>query len=223
MRRSSLVLVAVLALGLGWLALAQDRQPQDKLPQPKKQSPTGKQGPGPLHFNVDQLIKDYDTNGDGYLERNEVPAYLREHFDELDTNKDGKLSREELEKGAALLQPRRRPSDVVYFLLEMSDCDDDCSGELQRMYDVLQKADKNKDGKLDADELKAMRQQLIEERVDNIMKELDTNKDGRISREEARGPIRHDFDQIDTNKDGFIDRDELMRAATERPKTRKEK
>jgi Ca2+-binding EF-hand superfamily protein len=91
------------------------------------------------------------------------------------------------------------------------------------MYDVLHRLDKNKDGKLDPQELSALREQMQEERVSNIMKELDTNGDGKISREEARGPIRRNFDHIDTNKDGFIDRDELMRAASERSPARKER
>src|SRR5262249_46267278 len=167
-----------------------------------------------------------DKNGDGFLQRDEVPAYLRDRFDELDTNKDGKLSREELEKGVAYLQPRRRTSDFLFILIETSDCDADCSGEIQRVYDALRKLDKNKDGKMDGEELKAARQEMLEERVDNIIKELDANKDGRISRDEARGPIKRNFDKIDTNKDGFIDRGELLRAASERvtgPQDKKER
>ncbi|HEV3445112.1 MAG TPA: EF-hand domain-containing protein [Gemmataceae bacterium] len=79
---------------------------------------------------------------------------MREHFDELDTDKDGKLSREELEKGAMTMAPRRRPSDVVYLLVETSDFDKEALPELQRMYDVLHRLDKNKDGKLDPQERK---------------------------------------------------------------------
>jgi Ca2+-binding EF-hand superfamily protein len=59
--------------------------------------------------------------------------------------------------------------------------------------------------------------------VDNIIKELDANKDGKIAKDEARGWIKTNFDRIDANKDGFVDRQELLRAATERNVTRKEK
>jgi Ca2+-binding EF-hand superfamily protein len=222
MRRSILGLTAVLGLLMAGLAAAQDKDSKGR-GEPKKPADVKREGRPPLHFNVDQLIKDYDRNGDGFLQRDEVPGYLREHFDELDANKDGKLSREELEKGAALLQPRRRPSDVVFILIETSDCDDECTGEIQRVYDVLRKLDKNNDGKIDAEELKAARQQLLEERVDSIIKELDRNGDGRISKDEARGRIKRDFDRIDTNKDGFIDRAELLRAASERVKEQKER
>jgi len=208
-------LVWLLALGLlstGTVA-AQEKKPLDL------QKGRG----GALRFNIPALIQDYDKNGDGFLQKDEVPPYLRDHFKELDTNRDGKLSQEELEHGAAFLQPRRRPSDVVFVLIEMSDCDDDCHGELQRAYDILSKLDKNKDGKIDPGALKAVRQQLHEERIDNIIQELDTDKDKRISKAEARGPIRANFERLDANGDGFIDRNELLNAAPERPSTKKEK
>jgi Ca2+-binding EF-hand superfamily protein len=114
-------------------------------------------------------------------------------------------------------QPQRRPSDLVYLLIEMSDCDEGCQGELQHIYDVLRTLDKNKDGKLDADELKAMRHQLIEQRADHLIKRLDTDKDGKISRAEAKGQLKADFDRLDLNKDGFINRDELIHAISEKP------
>jgi Ca2+-binding EF-hand superfamily protein len=168
---------------------------------------------GPLHFDVDAFLKEYDRNGDGFLQRNEVPTWLRDRFDQLDVNHDGKLSRDELLRGIAHLQPRRRPSDVVLVLIEMSDCDEQCAGELQRIYDVLRKLDTNHDGTIDAGELKVMRQRLLEERVDHLLEALDTNHDGKISRDEARGRIKEDFDKLDTDHDGFIDRQELLRAA----------
>jgi Ca2+-binding EF-hand superfamily protein len=161
-------------------------------------------------------MKEFDKNHDGYISREEAPPFLREKFDRLDMNKDGKLSREELERGAVVAGPRR-PSDLVFALIEMSDCDDNCTGELQRVYGALRKLDTNKDGKIDPAELQAARQQLIDERVNELFTDLDTNKDGKISRDEARGQIFVDFDQIDTNKDGFIDRNELARAASAKP------
>jgi Ca2+-binding EF-hand superfamily protein len=203
---------AVLALLVANLA-AEDKS---KEAQGGRKKAASKNASRALRFEIDQLLHDYDKNKDGFLDRKEVPAFLRDHFDQIDLNKDGKLSREELEKGAVYLQKRRRPSDVIYVLIEMSDYDEDCVKEIQQVYDALRKLDRNKNGKIDAEELKAARQQLLEERIDRIIAELDTDEDGKISRKEAKGLIRKNFDKIDTNEDGYIDRDELLNAARER-------
>ncbi len=168
----------------------------------------------PNYFDVGRFFEEFDKNKDGYLTKDELPQRLRHSFEKIDTNKDGKISREELRQGIAYLHPRRRASDVVMVLIEMSDCDEGCTEEVQRIYDVLRQMDKNKDGKIDPEELIAMRLQIVSERVDAIIQELDADKDGKISRSEAAGEIRNNFDALDVNKDGFIDRNELMKAAS---------
>jgi uncharacterized protein (TIGR03000 family) len=174
-------------------------------------APPGK----PLRFDLDRFLKEYDKNKDGHLSRDELPPELRPAFDRLDADKDNKVSRDELERGIPHLQPARRPSDLIYVLIEMSDSDDVSHGEIQRAYDILRKLDKDKDGKIDPGELKAARGQIVKDRITYLFEELDKDKDGKISRDEARGMIRQDFDKIDRNKDGYIDRGELTRAATE--------
>jgi uncharacterized protein (TIGR03000 family) len=176
------------------------------------QRPSGKQP----RFDLESFIKNYDANKDGRLSRNELPPELRPAFDRIDGDKDGKVSREELERDIAHLLPMRRPSDLIHVLIEMSGCDDACHGEVQRAYDTLRKLDKNKDGTIDAGEIKGAREQIVKDRVDYLFKELDKNKDAKISRDEAQGMLRQDFDQLDRNKDGFIDREELTHAATAR-------
>jgi len=170
-----------------------------------------------LMFDAKAFLEEHDTNKDGFLSKDELPGWLRYNFERLDTNKDGKISVQELEKGAAHVQQRRRPSDVVSVLVEMSDCDECCAEELQRLYETLRKLDANRDGKIDADEIKVGRAMVIKERVDTLFKELDRDKDGKISKAEARGQIKAHFDQLDTNKDGFIDRAELTAGAEAKP------
>src|SRR5262245_11659259 len=116
----SFALLSVLPACVGWA--------EDKAKKPDQQE---KRANAALRFDVDRLMKDHDANHDGFLDRKEVPPFLLDNFDFLDANKDGKLSREEIEKGSLSLQPRRRPSDFVFILIEMSDCDDDCTGEVQ--------------------------------------------------------------------------------------------
>jgi len=216
--RRFVLLVPLLAVLAASLVAHEDRKEKkggDSPPRAKDEArPAGKARP---LFDTDEFLKEYDRNKDGFLTRDELPLRFRHNFDKLDTNKDGKLSKEELEKGVAHLSPSRKPSDFVFVLIEMSDCDECCAEELQVVYDALRKMDRNNDGKLTAEELKGAREELMQKRITAIFDELDTNKDGKISREEARGMVRHHFLDLDTDKDGFVSRDELMKAAVEKP------
>jgi Ca2+-binding EF-hand superfamily protein len=205
----SIPLLAILAVGIAG-AQQQGEKPNSL---PKSKTTTEK----PIQFDIDAFFHDFDRNHDGYIQREELPPEFRSAFDRIDTDKDGKISRDEMAKGIAFFHARRRSSDFVYMLIEMSDYDENCHAEVQRAYDILRSLDKNQDGKIDAEELKAGRDHIIQNRIDSLFKHLDTNKDGRISREEARGQIRADFKEIDRNGDGYIDREELMRAAMGKP------
>jgi Ca2+-binding EF-hand superfamily protein len=202
------LLIPVVVL-LGGLLVAQN----DKRDESKKDD---KKAGRPL-VDVAAFLREYDRDKDGSLTKEEMPDWLHYNFARLDANKDGKISKDELEKGMAYLQQRRRPSDVVFVLVEMSDCDECCAEELQRAYETLFKLDKNKDGKIDPDELKAARSQIIKERIEGIIKRLDANKDGKVSKDEARGLVKENFTVLDVNKDGFIDRDELQAGAAAKP------
>jgi len=211
MRRSFVLFLPLLGLLAASLAVGEDRG-AEKPRRAEKAQPIR-----PVALDVDAFLKDYDRNGDGYLSKDELPERYRHAFDKLDANKDGKLSRDELVRGAASLQPRRRPSDLVFVLVETSDCDECCAEELQVIYDFLRKIDRDGDGKISADELKGAREGLIRKRVDSVFKELDRNGDGKISRDEARGQVKQHFAELDADKDGFISREELTKAVRERP------
>jgi Ca2+-binding EF-hand superfamily protein len=79
-------------------------------------------------------------------------------------------------------------------------------------------ADTNKDGRLDAAELDAMRQAHRAEaraRADERWKSADTNGDGAISRDEAQKSMprmAENFDKLDVNSDGKIERSEMHQA-----------
>jgi len=199
-------LVPAVAVLVGGLVLAADQKARNKPTAPASLLP----------HDLSQLMEEYDKNHDGFLQREELPESLRANFNKVDTNKDGKLSPEEIHRGMAYLQARRRPSDMVYILTEMSDCDECCAEELEGMYTALRKIDRNHDGKIDAEELRAARHQCACDRGDRLIKALDADKDGKISKKEARGMIREHFQQLDRNSDGFIDRKELIQAASER-------
>lgn len=52
-----------------------------------------------------------------------------------------------------------------------------------------------------------------------LIAKLDLNKDGKISKEEAKGPLKKNFEKRDINKDGYITLEELNKA----PKPQKKK
>lgn len=80
-----------------------------------------------------------------------------------------------------------------------------------RLAEKFDSLDKNKDGKLSAEERphrEGMRGhgKRGDGRHDRIAR-LDTDKDGRISKAEAaKGPMAARFDEMDANKDGYLDK-----------------
>ena len=112
--------------------------------------------------------------------------------------------------------PEQRLSDAGKTLIEMTDSEQGCVLEVQRIYDMLRKLDTGKNGKIDPAALKAERERIVAERVKAIFDRLDTNRDGKISKDEAKGLIKEHFNKIDRNGDGVISYEELLQAAQER-------
>jgi Ca2+-binding EF-hand superfamily protein len=112
--------------------------------------------------------------------------------------------------------PAPRLSDAVKTLIEMTDSEQGCVLEIQRIYDMLRKLDTGKNGKIDPAALKAERKRIVAERVKAIFNRLDTNRDGKITKDEAKGLIKEHFDKIDRNRDGAITYKELLQAAQEK-------
>ncbi len=110
-----------------------------------------------------KLVEEADANGDGKVTFEEMqkvaPNMTKERFGQLDKNKDGVLTKED--------RPAAQAS----------------AGPIRPFTEVLQEADKDKDGKVTFDELKAVAPQLTKERFARF----DKNGDGAIS--SADGPI----------------------------------
>jgi Ca2+-binding EF-hand superfamily protein len=113
---------------------------------------------------------------------------LRELFGQLDANQNGVIEREEI-------PPSARPA-------------------FER---VLKHGDRNHNGKLEADEYKAVLVELRDftkqagKQVAQKFQAMDKDGDGKISRSEFPGP-RARFDQLDKDSDGYLTREELAGA-----------
>jgi len=205
---------ATKVLGLGTLCcvafvVARAQQPPAGAGTDKSKAGLHSDGP---RFDAARFLKDHDTNKDGKLSKDELPAAAQSDFAQLDTNKDGFISQDELQQHADRMA-RQRPEliEIFYYAIDIPE-GPPTTQELQAAYDQLRKLDKNKDGKIDESEVKALREQRKKERVDGIFAALDKNNDGKISKDEARGLWADDFAALDKNKDGMLDRQEVEAA-----------
>lgn len=78
-------------------------------------------------------------------------------------------------------------------------------------------ADKNKDGKLSAEEMKDARPGRHHGGKggfgpEKMFERLDANKDGKLTRDEMRAKSDEHFTKLDANKDGAITKDEAEKA-----------
>jgi Ca2+-binding EF-hand superfamily protein len=114
---------------------------------------------------------------------------FRELFLELDANHDNAIEREEVPASA-------RPA-------------------FERL---LKRGDDNHNGKLEAEEYRAVLQDLhafneeAKKKAVARLKSMDRNGDGKVAREEFTGP-KERFDQLDRDGDGFLSQQEIVAAA----------
>ena len=120
----------------------------------------------------ERFVKFMDANHDGKISREEF-AKVEQLFDTLDQDHNGDLSQEELNG----------------FFRALNEAQTQATGGVDAN-SLFTKFDKNKDGKLTADE-------MTEERT---FKALDLNKDGSVTREEAEQALKQIADRARAKK-----------------------
>ncbi len=169
-----------------------------------------------------ELFQRLDANNDQTIEASEVPEAASAAFDKLlrlgDTNKNGKLEADELRELARHMAAGQVGGGAgPAARIKAMDKDKDgrvSKSEFTGIPANFDRFDKNKDGFIDADELKALNPAAGAPAVPAAgMAAIDKNGDGKISREEFPGPAAA-FDRLDTNKDGQLDKDEAAKLAT---------
>lgn len=166
---------------------------------------------------IREFIRRHDSNEDGKLSRSELPPRMRSDFDRLDANRDGSISQDEVaqqvQQGATARRSRRSagtPVEVTYVWILDADRGQADLEELQSAYEAMRKIDKNNDGKISRDELRARREQVASQWCDKCFDRMDQNNDGELSKSEAEGSeFASDFSQIDRNHDQQLTKSEI--------------
>ncbi len=85
---------------------------------------------------------------------------------------------------------------------------------------LVKRGDENKDGKLDAQEMRNLLAKLRvlanPTAIEARLKSMDKNGDGKVSKDEYAGPAPF-FDRLDENKDGVVTKEEIARFQAELP------
>jgi Ca2+-binding EF-hand superfamily protein len=163
----------------------------------------GRDGHGPGRFHgmppeviYVRMLKQFDTNGDMKISKDEAKAGVDKIFDEIDTNKDGSITPGELRA-----YHEARMKEWKADRAKMGD--DKTKGA-----DDQAKNDEN-GGRPERHgrphgmrEAGMMREAMLFHRVD-------TDENGQISKQEAEAAMDKLFDRMDRNHDGFISLDDM--------------
>lgn len=176
-----------------------------------------------------QAFLRYDTDKDGLLTRDEVPANRRQALSQMirqfDDNDDDKLSLEEYVRGSMAMVNRQagmNPSapTVVFRTLDKDGDGQLSADEIASAADSLGKLDRNSDGSLSRQELAPAAANRPDSPIDAAViqgylrrvMQADKDGDGKLNRDEATGRLAEFFDRIDTSGDGELDKPEIVEA-----------
>ena len=121
----------------------------------------GKHGDDMQNDRMPPMFGQFDKNKDGRVSREESREGMDRLFTEADTNKDGFISTEEMQAHHRAMREQFRQSMRDYWKKADTDGDGALSkaeaeaAKMQRLVRDFDKLDKNKDGKLTADEMAA--------------------------------------------------------------------
>jgi len=151
MRAIHIVLGATLAVGLATVAYAEPE--------------------GPMQGKRQEMLKKFDTNGDGVLSDEERAAAREQHItkmiEEFDADSDGKLDRTELSASLKAMRERHGKQGP--------------RGNMRQ--GAIEKFDADGDGKLSEEE-RAAAHKALGERRQECLKKFDADGDGALNEEE---------------------------------------
>jgi len=194
-----------------------------------------------LQANPEDIFQRLDANGDGKIERDELPEQVRQalerFFEQADANRDKSLTLEEFQKGHEYARriagvappggngPNAGPGATLLKALDGNGDGTLSSEELAAATASLRKLDRDGDGQLTPRELMAAGGLGASPQpgagrpgmgVDQLLarwKGFDKDGDGKLSADELPPALKGRFDRVDANGDGAADETELRQAA----------
>ncbi|MBY5457950.1 EF-hand domain-containing protein [Rhizobium beringeri] len=166
----------------------------------------GRHGPGPAAFReitYVRMLKQFDTNKDGQVSKDEATAGLDKIFAAIDTNKDGSLTPGEIR------EYRKTQMQA------MRDQRKQEAGENKDANAAAATPDNNdqgrppREGHDGRDGHRWMRHGGNFMRASMMMQRIDTDQNGQISKQEAETAFDKLFTRMDRNKDGVISIDDM--------------
>lgn len=184
--------------------------------------------PGPMRgpAGAGEFFTRLDRNGDGKLQKDELPSQFAERLQRADLNKDGVIEKTEFERARKFAMSNGNANSGVGMravgmagntIVRTLDTDGDgelSATEIAAASGSLKRLDRNSDGSISRAEMYGQ-QTRPEVRptgpamILDQLKRADRNGDGKLSREEAPPRLAEAFQRVDRNGDGFVDQTEL--------------
>ncbi|MCC7495516.1 MAG: hypothetical protein IT204_24410 [Fimbriimonadaceae bacterium] len=173
---------------------------------------------GEARPTAEQMFQRLDKNQDQALTADEVPVPVWERISKADANADGKLTLDEA-KAALAAREGGEGGKRHEQLFKQFDADQDgCLTQAEAPTEVWQRiapADVNTDGKVSADELKALAEAGLADKgrpgkpgegrpAGELFAKYDKNKDGALTQDEVPAEAWQRLSKADANQDGKI-------------------
>ncbi|MDE1997207.1 MAG: EF-hand domain-containing protein [Rhizobiaceae bacterium] len=152
-----------------------------------------------------RMLKQFNTNGDMKISKDEMKAGVDKIFDEIDTNKDGQITPGELR---AYHEAR-----VKQWRAEHAKANGDDAAKTDQSGDQAKADDQGGKGQHHGHRPGGPRAHFMREafliRGMLMFHRIDTDENGQISKQEAEAAADKFFDRMDRNHDGVISLDDM--------------
>ncbi|TBB95810.1 calcium-binding protein [Rhizobium ruizarguesonis] len=166
----------------------------------------GMHGPGPAAFReitYVRMLKQFDTNKDGQVSKDEATAGIDKIFAAIDTNKDGSLTPGEIR------EYRKTQMQAMRDQRKQQAGENKDANAAPTAPETADNNDQGRPPRDGRDGHRWMRHGGNFMRASLMMQRIDTDQNGQISKQEAEAAFDKLFARMDRNKDGVISIDDM--------------